>query len=178
MPGDLLEVPDSAASLIWNLVFATVLIVIGCAAAWRVRAARRAREGRSAPEPLARAVERLRRLQGEERVESAQVGEDYLELSDLVRDYLADRMELPAPELTTAELFSRDDLTAVVPQPRRAELEDLLVECDLFKFSGDRAGPREWRRSLEATENWLRCVDEERRSVGESARSEAEVGVA
>ena len=56
-------------------------------------------------------------------------------LSDVLRQYLEQRFELPATRQTTPEIFAAMGANSRVPAEPQALLNDILARCDLAKFA-------------------------------------------
>lgn len=76
-------------------------------------------------------------------------------VSDCVREYIADRFAVPAPDLTSTELINRLDL----PTDRLDELERLLNQADLVKFASAVPTERQTRRVAHMAAAWIEAVD-------------------
>ena len=60
--------------------------------------------------------------------------------ADVLREYVAATLQIPAPRLTTAELSGRLSEAKVLPDPQMTELVILLEQADLEKFAGTASG--------------------------------------
>lgn len=76
-------------------------------------------------------------------------------ITDCVREYIADRFAVPAPDLTSAELLNRLDL----PTDRMDELERLLNQADLVKFANAVPTERQTQRAIHMAAAWIEAVD-------------------
>ena len=81
--------------------------------------------------------------------------EEFAFVSDCVRDYIADRFAVPAPDLTSVELINTLDL----PASRLEELERLLNQADLVKFASAVPTERQTRRAARIAATWIEAVD-------------------
>lgn len=73
----------------------------------------------------------------------------FVELSDIVRTYIARRTRVPARELTTHELVSELRRRPVLRTERVSEVNRVLSEADLVKFADQRPAPDRARHTLE-----------------------------
>jgi len=80
------------------------------------------------------ALEALQRLKESKLLEEGKVKEYYIELSDIIRVYIAKRYFIPAMEMTTREImkyFRKNEREEnILP-----EIETFLHECDFVKFA-------------------------------------------
>jgi len=86
-----------------------------------------------------------------------------VELSDILRSYLADRLTIPAREQTTGEIVATLREEPRVSAPARKRIRAVLEVADLVKFADSRPAPadhetavRETRAALESIEDELR----------------------
>jgi len=140
-------------------------------------------------EPVERPIdELLRRLKALEsaNLETVESVRSYfVELADAIRTYLERRLQIPALEQTTTELFH--DLKTLrsidVPDEVPGEVLRILEQADLAKFARQRHSEDVSRRLLVQSrtlaldiENSLRAAAErERRAAAEKARAEAAI---
>ena len=87
----------------------------------------------------------------------------FVELSDIVRTYIARRTAVPARELSTGELIDRLGVRPVIGTTQVSEVGRLLTAADLVKFADHRPGAEtassaltEARDSIERTEALFR----------------------
>lgn len=79
----------------------------------------------------------------------------FVAISFIVRQYLEDRFELRAPELTTEEFLALAGVSPDLTDAHRALLRDFLRQADLVKFAGVHAGDAEVRRSSDLASRFL-----------------------
>jgi hypothetical protein len=80
------------------------------------------------------ALKKLDALRQKNRIAAGQVKEHYAELTDILREYLEKRFEIPALESTTHETVQA--LQGLeFPNPLIAPLQQLLEQADLAKFA-------------------------------------------
>ncbi|MDZ7725811.1 MAG: hypothetical protein U5R06_24045 [candidate division KSB1 bacterium] len=93
--------------------------------------------GRNAPPRPAHdiALERLTALQQSTLIENEQIKDYYTELSEALREYIANRYFIHALEMTTLELLQHMKRETIQSETIE-QLHDLLSVCDLVKFAG------------------------------------------
>ena len=116
----------------------------------------RFRAGRAAPmqeevpkHPWQTARERLQALADRGWAENGVIAPYYVELSGILRDYLAGRFGLHAPEQTTPEFLSDEVGSRVLSQAQREMLARLLRHCDHVKFARYRPDAAEMLRRFD-----------------------------
>lgn len=95
-------------------------------------------EENTPPDPAKMALERLRALENAPLVKRAQVEAFYVDLSDILRTYIEDRLHIPALECTTRELVQilvGPSVQHQVPSGIPGQLEQVLFLADLVKFA-------------------------------------------
>ncbi len=124
--------------------------------------------------PYQEATRRLHRLETVDLTVPEAVKPFYVELSEVVRTYLAHRLRVPAMELTTRELVEslreqvrRERVEPGVP----GEVHDVLVLADFAKFADARPAPAQGRQMLEKARATLHLVEmhRERAEAGDTA---------
>ena len=143
--------PPPTARWPWAVGVLLVLAVLSPFAiraflSWRRRARRR-----SAYE-IARS--RLDRLLAAP-TDRANIGEFYVELSSIVRNYLEDRFELRAPELTTEEFLDSVQQAPVLSAAHQTLLRQFLRQADLVKFAGVKPMEEDIQSSIDAARRFL-----------------------
>jgi hypothetical protein len=167
--------PPRYLFLYWYLLGSFIAAII----LWRWVAARKKRRNQLlAPEPelppepahliAFRRLEALKKLIGQD---ETQFEVFYTELSECIREYMENRFQIMALEMTTEEFLSyvtkkSDCLT----KAQQTMLRDFLNISDLVKFAKQRPAPETLRQALADIE---RLVEEtqERESEGEKAAS-------
>ena len=95
-----------------------------------------------------RALERLLAIEGSgvlDRDDDRKSG--YLEMIDVIRDYVGARYRIPTGEMTTADLMR--NLARVAPEQERLLVEAWLDACDLVRYGGLRATAAQARQTLD-----------------------------
>jgi len=132
--------PPSALPLNWvAIVLALLALVLLGGVFWFWQRQRFAREKTPPPvilpPPWETARRKLKELFAENLPGKGQIKEYYSRLSDIVRQYMEDRFDLRAPEMTTEEfLFSLRTSSQLNPAQKEA-LKDFLTCCDMVKFA-------------------------------------------
>lgn len=71
----------------------------------------------------------------------------YLEMIEVIRDYIGARYRIPTTELTTSELVRQLERTA--PEQERVLVSEWLDACDLVRYGGLLATPAQARKTLD-----------------------------
>ncbi len=147
----------------WILIAVIILAIIGGVIYWNdLRKKRKpAILIKKEPEipPHEVALEKLDLLEHKKLWQEGRVKEYYVELTEIIREYLEGRYNIPARESTTEEIIrdlKRKDITA----EQMAQLQDLLQRADLTKFAKSRPGPEENRKSLDVSRNFVQMTRE------------------
>lgn len=80
------------------------------------------------------ALEALENLVNSELLQTGQVKQYYIELSEIIRTYVEERFYIPALEMTTDQLLSEVERQNMEPD-HQALLREFLAACDLVKFA-------------------------------------------
>jgi hypothetical protein len=139
LPGGLLPMPF--AWLPWTL--AGVAALVGAAYFVRRRASAPgvAAAPAAKPDPSVRARERLAALRARTNDEAW-----FVEAASVVRDYAAERFEVPATRMTSEQL---------VAAAKNAPLADVLARCDAVKFAAQTPDAADASRVLDAAEAFV-----------------------
>lgn len=98
------------------------------------------------PEEIAR--EAIRHLLSRKLIESGNLKEFYLELSEILKRFLGVKLGIPSLERTTEE-FTSDLRATAIPAGHYRMIRQFLEECDLVKFAKYRPGEEEIRQIIE-----------------------------
>ena len=139
----------------WGTGAAIGLGVLATLAIWLWRRRRIMETLRERETAFERAMQRLERLELQGVPDDAAAGPWYVELSDIVRRYIEERLAVRAPELTTEEFLREARRNAEFSQGHRDLLADFLERCDQVKFAAHRPGAEESRRALDAARRFL-----------------------
>lgn len=94
------------------------------------------------------ALEKLAEIKGKQLWQQEQVKEYYIEISDVVRDYLEQRYKIQALEQTSEEIFASLKHMDIASEDRNL-LRQLLVLSDMVKFAKEKPTPVENEKSME-----------------------------
>lgn len=81
------------------------------------------------------ALQELEKLRLKKMWQSGQIKEYYSELTEILRKYIEDRFQVPAPEQTTAEIMESLTPNPLLSQTVLKELQALLIQADMVKFA-------------------------------------------
>jgi hypothetical protein len=137
------------------LFIASALAVLGSGSvlayrAWRAR--RRVERQRSAYDE---AVSRLRELEKDGAPDDTRADAWFVALSAIVRQYLEQRYEIRAPELTTEEFLQVATARPELSAEHRGLLRSFLERCDRVKFAGYRPEADESIATLKAARGFV-----------------------
>ncbi|MEM6776067.1 MAG: hypothetical protein AAF670_00340 [Planctomycetota bacterium] len=136
----------------WWLATGVVSIAVLPFAIRAIAGARRLRRRRSAYE-VARS--RMRTLLQSPRETTEQIDEFYVGLTYVIRQYIEDRFETRAPDLTTEEFLSSISQSPDFSTDHQGLLREFLRQADLVKFAGAQPSPGETSRAIEKAERFL-----------------------
>ena len=147
---------ERAASVAyWSAGAALGLAALAAVAIWLWQRRRTLQAERQRETAFERAMQRLERLELQGVPDDAAAGPWYVELSDIVRRYIEERLAVRAPELTTEEFLREAGRNEEFSQGHRDLLADFLERCDRVKFAAHRPGAEESRRALDAARRFL-----------------------
>lgn len=92
-------------------------------------------------------LQKLEKLQEKRLWETGQVKTYYVELSDILRQYIEHRFEVSALEQTSSELLQSLRFVKM-EEPAREKLYSVLLLADLVKFAKEKPMPTENKRSM------------------------------
>lgn len=139
----------------WGAGAVLALAALAAVAIWLWRRRRTLDALRERETAFERAMQRLERLELQGVPDDAAAGPWYVELSDIVRRYIEERLAVRAPELTTEEFLREAGQSEEFSQGHRDLLADFLERCDRVKFAAHRPGAEESRRALDAARRFL-----------------------
>lgn len=151
----------------WILLMAAALVMAGLAYYWWTR--RESEQPAPAPEPAPKpsvspytvATRRLQRLQQATDLDDASsIKSFYVELSDLLRTYLAHRLHIAALERTTPELVELLHQRPDVPAQAVNRIESALEQADLAKFADAHPPPETSQAALDDTRATLDTIED------------------
>lgn len=147
-----LGIPMSTLQMLLWVVLPLLAVGLLYTVARRLRPKRRD-ESRATFGPLSRlphevALEALDALEASPLLESGEVKQYHIEVSDILRGYVEDRFGVDALEMTTLEVLAGLE-RAGVEERFRDGLSAFLQQCDMVKFAKVRPAPDQCRQVLE-----------------------------
>ncbi len=94
------------------------------------------------------ALDQLKVLRDKKLWQNGRVKEYYIELSDILREYLEKRYVVKTHEKTTDEIFA-GLRNVLIPEESRSKLKQVLILADLVKFAKERPLPPENELSID-----------------------------
>jgi hypothetical protein len=156
LPCGLLPVPTPFSWLPWlgggAMVLATLALLWYVQQHARRRAAMRVEP---APPPGLRALERLERLRGQDPAGASEIDAYYVEASSLVREYIVERFNVRAPEMTTEQFLASRETARALEASQCNLLAEFLAQCDLVKFGRHMPTDPDRVKLLDAAERFL-----------------------
>ncbi len=114
---------------------------------------------------------RLAELDGASLPEKGLIKEYYSTLSEILRDYIQARHEIPAPDLTTAELC-RCLKNVDFPQQSVHSIRSLLQQCDLVKFAKFIPEKENYSKDFDETVKIYQSIRPAKEETGEEGNNE------
>jgi hypothetical protein len=121
---------------------------------------------------------RLDRLMARPRQDHSQIDAFFVELSGIVRQYLEDRFDLRAPELTTEEFLESVSDSPDLSGDHQALLRGFLRQADLVKFAGIQPSARDIDEALAAAGRFLDETQQNAPLIEDPERAAIPVGSA
>jgi len=114
--------------------------------------------------PFQIAMERLKKLENHELSTEEMIKTYYVELSDAVREYIDQRLDIPAPEQTSADLIRNMNAlsrrtTGLIPQRALDLLKPILSEADLAKFADFQPDSNTSAETLAHSKDLVRTIE-------------------
>jgi len=163
------------AGPIWPYVLLGLALLVLVALLIYYLRRRRAPEPEPEPEPppprispYEAAIARLRELETASLEAPTQIKPFFVELSDLLRTYLEDRLGVPALERTTRELMNEFDNRAVrykLPGGAPQRVHGILELSDLVKFADVRPPGAQRRMALDETRKTVDIIEAKLRQI-------------
>lgn len=146
-------VDDDSNFPIWTYLGVAVgTLLFGAAATYLFKLYQRQAMLKSAYEIAKR---KLDRLVDKKLLESGRVGEFYVELTHVIRQYLENRFELRAPDLTTEEFLETVADSAELSSEHKKLLREFLRHADLVKFAGVEPSENDIQESVSKATTFL-----------------------
>ena len=167
----IVDVPDRR--WVWGLVALAVLAV--AVMLWMRHRARRpgaeSISGEPPLEPIEEARLRLRQLGADLPSDSELQHGFAIELTDIIRTYIARRLKIPAHEMTSHEILEHPSISVML-EPSAIDAARLLDLADRIKFARAEATGPMLKASIEEAQTWL---SEMERHVVDREKTSAEV---
>lgn len=127
--------------------------------------------------PVDRALASLKALKEKQLWQKGAVKEYYTELTDILRLYLKEALEIAAVEMTNDELCDALDDCARIEAPARGGLKEVLQRSTLVKFAKSEPAPDENETSFDKVEEFLKAMKQaaDEASASEEGKAEAPV---
>ncbi|MFA5500461.1 MAG: hypothetical protein WC404_05240 [Candidatus Omnitrophota bacterium] len=109
--------------------------------------------------PYERAMKALAQADPEKARPVAAPKEIYFLISRVIREYLKDSLDLGAKEVTAREFSAKVDEITMLPDDIRSAAKDLILRCDLIKFSGAAADMGGLKNDLETAKELVGAVN-------------------
>ncbi|MCA9140757.1 MAG: hypothetical protein KDB00_28485 [Planctomycetales bacterium] len=165
--GELAPLPEpSKSNWPWWAALAVVGIVATFLAARWIAAIRRVKRRRSAYDV---AMSRLKHALDAPRKSVEQIDRFYVALSYIIRQYIEDRFEMRAPELTTEEFLTSIGKSPDFSGEHQGLLRSFLKQADLVKFAGAQPSASEISQAIGKVEQFLEETRENSPLVAEDS---------
>ena len=116
--------------------------------------------------PHVTALNQLKQLKDKKLWQQEEVKQYYIELSDIIREYLEKRYAIKTHEKTTDEIF--DSLKRIIiTDTNRSKLRHILVLADLVKFAKEKPLPAENEESIEIAVDFVVATKQQERPATE-----------
>ncbi|OYP38140.1 hypothetical protein [Rhodopirellula sp. MGV] len=142
---------NKRSGVAWGFAIGVMTLVSALAIVLWVRS--RQRERRRSAFEIANG--RLEQLLQSPRETEQQIDQFYVQLTAIIRQYIEDRFEMRAPELTTDEFLASISNSPDFSSEHQGLLHDFLRHADLVKFAGAKPSSDETHRSIETARRFL-----------------------
>ncbi|WP_295669970.1 BatD family protein [uncultured Mucilaginibacter sp.] len=155
----------------WYWIVLPLLIVgLVLGLIWYLRSRPKAEPLAGAPRlvvpPHVTALNQLKQLKDKKLWQQEEVKQYYIELSDIIREYLEKRYAIKTHEKTTDEIF--DSLKRIIiTDTNRSKLRHILVLADLVKFAKEKPLPAENEESIEIAVDFVVATKQQERPATE-----------
>jgi hypothetical protein len=138
-----------------------LLILVALGLAWLIKRPRKQQAASLEPRrsPLEIALERLHRLK--EDTSHLDPEPFTVEVSDIVRDYLEEALEVPAREQTSEEFLNAIAARDGIPTVLHAHMPTFLESCDRVKFARQSLDAAQQESLLQTAESVVESTDAE-----------------
>jgi len=148
---------------VWPWIMAGLLFLVGGFIVWQ--ALRRAKLKKLNPKPKeakkpiipphVKALESLQKLQKEELWQQGQHKAYQSELTEILRQYIEDRYQIPALEQTSEEILAAFQVKRILPNQLFEQLTGVLRLADMVKFAKYLPVGQEHEKSFEAAKGFV-----------------------
>lgn len=109
--------------------------------------------------PYEIAVKSLAEINPEKAHSETALKELYFKISRVIREYLKESLNFGKAELTSREFLVKLDKAAVIPDNSKDAIKNLIVYCDLVKFSGDTANIDEFKAHFDTAKKIINEIN-------------------
>lgn len=129
----------------WLYIFPALCVLLIILAVFALIFSKKRKQERKTPPAPAHVVayEALTALEIKDYIRKGRIKAYYTELSDIVRQYLENRFNIRAPEMTTEEFLIQVKASGALSPEHKALVRDFLMNCDLVKFARHQPGGEE-----------------------------------
>ncbi len=120
--------------------------------------------------PYVVAIKKLERLKEEKLWQAGKTKEYYTRLTDAVRQYVADELQIPAMEQTSFETVQALERNTLVDARDAEKIAGLLQEADFVKFAKSTPLPEENMKNLDIAYDFLQHTNERLKSSREEEK--------
>ncbi len=118
-------------------------------------------------EPWELAYQRLQDLKHRDLFVQGKTKEYFIELSGIARQYIEQRFDIHAPEMTTEEFLNSVKTTPLIEAKHQEILKSFLVLCDMVKFAKYGPDIDEAGKSFELVKQFVDETKEGRMAIGD-----------
>lgn len=120
--------------------------------------------------PYVVAIKKLERLKEEKLWQAGKTKEYYTRLTDAVRQYVADELQIPAMEQTSFETVQALERNTLVDARDAEKIAGLLQEADFVKFAKSTPLPEENMKNMDIAYDFLQHTNERLKSSREEEK--------
>lgn len=143
------------------IIVSIVLFLLGLIAFYFLRQEKKSPPGMTRELAHIVALRKIKELKRKDLIGRGLTKEFYFCLSLIVRQYLEDRFNLRAPEMTTEEFLLRLKESPLFSNDRKMALKEFLFQCDLVKFAKYAPSMTEIGGTVEAVINLIEQTKQE-----------------
>ncbi len=105
------------------------------------------------------AMEKLAALDSKKANNAGELKDLYYKISRIIRDYSKEVLSFGPGELTTKEFLAKLECSTVIPADTKNTVKELIVHCDVVKFSGNIANTEEVRSHFDIAKNIIEQIN-------------------